>query len=114
MAGSRVEFADWAGVDSRSSPLRLPPGRALRNQNWRPMPNGILQLRHGYSKPQITPANPTIPIHSAAYYELHNGSQQVLYSQNRNFIVTIGAIPVLFEGSAIKIYSIAGGGVTDL
>lgn len=84
MAGTRVEFADWAGVDSRSSPLRLSPGRALRTKNWRPMPNGVLQLRHGYTKPAMSGASNGAAIHSAAYYELHNGAQQILYSQGNN------------------------------
>jgi hypothetical protein len=78
MAGSRVAFEDFSGVDSRSSPLRLGPGKALRQKNWRTLPNGILQLRHGYTRPPINPANPAIPIHSGAYFELHNGSQQIL------------------------------------
>lgn len=98
MAGSRVEFADWAGVDSRSSPLRLPPGRALRNKNWRPMPNGVLQLRHGYTRPAMSGVSDGAPIHSAAFYELHDGTQQILYSQ----------------GSILRLYNMASGAVSTV
>lgn len=82
MAGTRVEFADFAGIDSRSSPLRLPPGRSLRNKNWVPKPNGILQLRHGYTKPTFQTSQPdSSPIHSAGYFELHDGTQFNIFSQ---------------------------------
>lgn len=81
MAGQKVEFADFAAVDSRSSPLRMPPGRALRCRNWRPMPNGILQLRHGFTVPTMSSVDTTSAIHSGAYYETNAGSQRVIYSQ---------------------------------
>ncbi len=44
------------------------------------MPNGILQLRHGFTKPAISAVSAS-PIHSAAYYELHSGVRQVLFGQ---------------------------------
>lgn len=98
MSRATVEFADFAGVDSRSSPLRLPPGRALRNTNWVPKPNGILQLRNGYTRPTMTGAADLAPIHSAAYYELHDGRNQVLYSQGTN----------------LRLYSVASGTLSTI
>ncbi len=105
MAGSRIEFADFSGVDSRSSPLRLPPGRALRNVNWVTKPNGILQLRHGYTRPGMSGATSASPIHSAAYYELHDGTSQILFSQLGNLKLynqATGAVSNIATLSAVK------------
>ena len=81
MSNIQVEFADFSGVDSRSSPLRLPPGRALRSRNWVVKPNGILQLRYGYTRPAMSATDTSSPIHSAGYYELNSGVRHVLFGQ---------------------------------
>src|SRR6267378_2011355 len=98
MSRATVEFADFGGINSRENPLRLSPGKALRQINWRPLPNGVLQLRHGYTRPTMTGATDAAPIHSAAYYELHSGVGQVLYSQ----------------GSNLRVYNIASASVTTV
>src|SRR6266576_519047 len=108
MGRATVEFADFAGVDSRSSPLRLPPGRALRTKIWVPKPNGVLQLRHGYTRPAISPANAARPIHSAAYYELHAGTQEIIYSQTAtfNYVPAGHTIAVPADGSSVRLYDV--------
>src|SRR5690242_15435398 len=72
-----AEFADFSGVDSRSSPLRLPPGRALRAKNWIVKPNGMLQLRYGYTSVPMQSALPS-PAHSAAFVDPTSGTPYVI------------------------------------
>jgi hypothetical protein len=62
------------------------------------MPNGTLQLRNGYTRPPMLGATDVNPIHSAAYYELHDNTQQVLYSQ----------------GNVLRLYAVANGSVSTV
>jgi len=50
-----IEQAQFGGVDSRSNPVVMPQERFLRLRNWRPRPDGHLELRDGYTL--ITPVD---------------------------------------------------------
>lgn len=86
MGKPQTEFADFSGVNSQSSPLRLPPGAALRSRNWVVKPNGIMQLRYGYTRPPNAVGAAGIPIHSASFFELRDGTGRVLFSQGTNLV----------------------------
>ena len=81
MPPGSVELADFSGVDSRSSPLRLPPGKSLRCRNWIRKPSGILQLRHGFTRPGMSVVDTSSAIHSAYQFETYEDARTVLFSQ---------------------------------
>lgn len=80
MANGVIEFGDFSGVDSRSSPLRMPPGKSLRCRNWIRKPGGWLELRKGYTSPTMSTVSATT-IHSAVQYERFDGSKSILFGQ---------------------------------
>lgn len=97
MGAEIFEIGDFSGVDSRSSPLRYPPGHALRCKNWIRKPNGVLQLRNGFTRPTMSSVNAST-IHSAYQYETNAGVRTLLFS----------------HGATLKTYTVGGGTVSTL
>ncbi len=93
-----LEIFEFGGVDSRSNPLAFPPGRALRCKNWIKKPAGYLKLRYGYTEPTMSVVDTGSPIHSAYFFEHHDGSKFVIFGQ----------------GAAIKLHDISSGTVSTL
>lgn len=62
--GRVVEAFAFGGVDSRSNPLAMPPGKCLRSVNWVRAEAGYLKLRHGYSNVTMSTVS-AVSIHSA-------------------------------------------------
>ncbi len=70
----------FGGTDSRSNPLNMPHSRMLRCLNWRPLNNGILQLRAGYSTVSIQSIVAS-EITSLIPYKLWDGTQYIIRLQ---------------------------------
>lgn len=95
MPAQKIENFSWGGVDSRSNPANYPTDRFMRCINLIPQLSGKLRLRNGFTQPNMS-AVANLPIHSAAYYELFNGTQFIIFGQ----------------GTALKQYALATGTVT--
>lgn len=74
------QFAQFGGVDSRSNPLALAFGRALRMRNWMPREDGHLSLRYGYA-PITMSAVTVAPIHSLFHYRQLDGTKYLVFAQ---------------------------------
>src|ERR1700746_3224349 len=99
MAVRRHESFAFGGIDSHSNPCNFPSDRSLRCNNFAPMQNGALRLRHGYTVP-TTDGGDSTPIHSMVYYEQYAASY-------------LGPQFVLFgKGQNIKQYKLSDGSIT--
>lgn len=66
-----AELVTFGGVDSRSNPLSMPPGKCLRVQNWCPQPGGYLKQRYGFSTASyFATLTPAYQSNSAYYFEV--------------------------------------------
>jgi hypothetical protein len=86
VAARSVDFWEFGGVDSRSNPLNLPFGRALRARNWRPLENGILQLRDGFSTVTQSGTVSVAAIHTIIPYLQNDGTKLLSYFQGTNTV----------------------------
>lgn len=80
MAKSPISIARLGGVDSRSNVMTYPQGRALRCLNWRPMPDGHLELREGYTPIAMAPVV-NLPVHSMSPFRTTDGHKYLVFWQ---------------------------------
>lgn len=80
----RLTQYEFGGVSSRDNPSNFPPARLIRCKNLCPEPSGSIQLRYGYSQQSNSTSSALTdqPIHSAAYYEVSDGGQFIIYGQD--------------------------------
>ncbi|TAL45056.1 MAG: hypothetical protein EPN91_03175 [Salinibacterium sp.] len=74
------EDLTFGGTDTRSNPLNMPTKRMLRCLNWRPMANGLLQLRDGYATVTIQSIVAS-EITALIPYKLWTGTQYIIRFQ---------------------------------
>jgi hypothetical protein len=65
-----IEQASFGGVDSRSNPVVMPLNRYVKLRNWRPRPDGHIELREGYTQADMSGDADagTAAIHSISTY----------------------------------------------
>lgn len=85
-----IESFQFRGVDSRSHPLNMPPGSALRCRNWVPKENGSMELRYGFSTVTMSTVSATA-FHSLLPYTQYDNSgietPYLILGQGTNFTV---------------------------
>lgn len=88
---------EFRGVDSRSQVLNLPQGAALKCRNFRPLDNGTLQLRDGFTALTMSAVTATA-IHSPFAFTDSSGVDYILY----------------FQGTVPKKYKVSDGTVSSV
>lgn len=101
MALQAIEFLQFGGIDSRSNPLGMPPGRTLRCRNWVPKDSGVMELRYGFST--VTMSGSTS---ATAYHSL------IPYTQYTDAGVETPYL-LLGQGTQTRVMNIATGAVTS-
>lgn len=98
------QFFEFRGVDSRSNVLQLPQGAALKCRNFRPLDNGTLQLRDGFTALTMSAVTATA-IHSPFAFTDSSGVDYILYFQGlvpKKYKVSDGTVSsVTVLGTAI-------------
>ena len=105
------ELFEFGGVDGRSNPLLLPPGKFLRRRNWVVTQGGWLKLRHGYTQPAMSSVDTASAIHSAVSFERFDDTRYVLYGQGstlRQMVIgatgTVSTVSTLSNSNPISFY----------
>jgi len=97
---SVLELFNFGGVDSRSNPLNMPPGRSLRTRNWVPKNGEMMQLRYGFSTVSLSGSASIGAYHSLIPYTFYDDSG------------TETPYLVLGQGEELRVLNIATGSVS--
>lgn len=94
-----IESFEFRGVDSRSNPLNMPPGSALRCRNYVVKDSGSLELRNGFTTVTMSGSTSTASLNVVIPYTLFdsNGNETpyVVLSQStqlRAMNISTGAV----------------------
>jgi hypothetical protein len=103
-----IEVFEFGGVDSRSNPLNMPQGRALRCLNFAPKQNGELDLRWGYSTVSMDTVTSANNIHTIIPYNLYSGTKYLVFGQGAGQIYALNLQTGVRSQPTVRGASISG------